>query len=150
MCRWGAAVSRRADYKNKVGYWGDKAVQDDARVMAPLAFWQVHGGDSPAELQGLSLKSLAVDTSIMDNEKLNSIMNGIWNNTSSIMTPGKAVKLLTIRYNRTALKDMAAKKAPTLFYRDIEPAIRKQDLGQMENGVEVQALEWVHCAQQRH
>ena len=108
--------------------------------MAPLAFWQVHGGES-AELPDLSLKALAVETSIMDNEKLNSIMNGIWNDTNSTMTPEKAVKLLTIRYNRTALKDMAAKKAPTLFYRDIEPAIRKQDLDQMENGVEVQVLE---------
>ena len=54
---------------------------------------------------------------------------------------GLRAQLLTIRYNRTALKDMAAKKAPTLFYRDIEPAIRKQDLDQMANGVEVQALE---------
>ena len=77
----------------------------------------------------------------MDNEKLNSIMKGIWNDTNSTMTPEKAIKLLTIRYNRTALKGMAAKEAPALFYRDIEPAIRKQDLDQMENGVEVQALE---------
>ena len=56
------------------------------------------------------------------------------------MTPEKAVKLLAIRYNRTTLKDVAAKGAPTAFYRDVEPAIRKQGLDQMENGVEVQEV----------
>ena len=76
----------------------------------------------------------------MDVEKANSLLKQIWNGSSAIMTPEKAVKLLAIRYNRTTLKDVAAKGAPTVFYRDVEPAIRKQDLDQMENGVEVQEV----------
>ena len=133
-------LQQLADYKNKVGTFGDKAVHDDARKMNPVTFWQVHGSGTP-ELQDLAIKALSVDTSIMDVEKANSILKSIWNDGNALMTPERACKLLTVRYNRTALKEATAKPAPTLFYRDVEPAIRKQDLDQMENGVEVQVRE---------
>ena len=118
-------LQQLADYKNKAGAWADELVHGDARNMPPTAFWQIHGAVAP-ELQDIAIKALAVDTSIMDVEKANSLLKQIWNQGSAIMTPEKAVKLLAIRYNRTTLKDVAAKGAPTAFYRDVEPAIRKQ------------------------
>ena len=133
-------LQQLADFKNKVGSFSDAQCLQDARTMPPATWWQIHGSPTP-DLQDLAMKALAVDTSIMDVEKANSLLKKIWNDATSAMTPEAACKLLTIRYNRTALADMATKGASTLFYRDVEPAIRKPDRDQMENGIELQVLE---------